>query len=224
LTFERSHVVSGAAGEVSDADYPDTWEHAGLSLPLRYEFDPGADADGVTVTVPLAALNQVEGHDFAWQVPGLREELVTALIKTLPKALRRQLVPAPDHARAALDNLEPGSEPLLAALGRELGRMTGVQVPRDAWRPDRLPAHLRMTFQVVDDRGAVLAEGEDLAEVRQRVRPQLRETLSALADDLERHGIQTWDLGALPRSRQRQHDGYLVQVFPALVDEGDSVA
>ncbi|MQA05283.1 MAG: ATP-dependent RNA helicase HrpA [Streptosporangiales bacterium] len=224
LTFDKTDLVSDAADRVSDDAYPETWAHADAELPLSYEFDPGTAVDGVTVRLPLATLNQVSADEFAWHVPGLREELVTALIKTLPKSLRRHFVPAPDHAQAALARLDPGGGPLLDALGRELERTTGVWVPPDAWRPDQLPGHLRMTFQVVDADGAVLATGKDLAAVKEEVRPRLQQTLSAVAAGLERNGVRTWDVGTLPRTEQRDHGGYQVKAYPALVDEGDSVA
>ncbi|MDP9397184.1 MAG: ATP-dependent RNA helicase HrpA, partial [Actinomycetota bacterium] len=143
------------------SDYPDVWRQGGLRLPLSYQFEPGTDADGVTVHVPLSVLNRVDADDFPWQVPGLRHELVTALLRSLPKSLRVSFVPAPDTARAVLDRLSPHDEPLLDALERELRRMTGVVVPRDAWQLDRVPPHLRVTFRVEDDDGRRLAEGRD---------------------------------------------------------------
>jgi ATP-dependent helicase HrpA len=198
----------------------------------------------VTVDIPLTGLNQVSGAQFGWQVPGLREELVTELIRSLPKDLRRQLVPAPDVARAVLARLAPadGGVPsgnggakaaggpgqagsgaygedsdLLGALSAELGRMRGVTVPREAWNPDRLPAHLRMTFRVVED-GRVLAAGKDLAALRRNLRPRLRETLSQAGRDLVRSGLRSWDLGDLPRV----FDDGRVRGYPALADEGDA--
>ena len=148
---------------VDRAAYPDHVEAGGLTLPLSYAFEPGTRSDGVTVDVPVAALHQVDPTPFTWQVPGLREELVTALIRTLPKQLRRLFAPAPDHARAVLARLQAGrGEPLLDGLERELGRMRGVDIPREAWELDRLPEHLTVTFRVVDEAGREVASGTDL--------------------------------------------------------------
>lgn len=224
LDFDPAALVTDDAGVVSEDDYPDTWWQGDLAFPLVYEFDPGAHADGVTVRIPLAALNQVDADELAWQVPGLREELATALIRALPKAVRRHFAPAPDHARAALAELEPRRGSLLDGLAQELRRLTGELVPRDAWQPDRVPGHLRMTFLVHDEAGHTLAEGKDLDELRGRLRAEMRETISAAAKDVERPALRGWDVGTLPRSREEERDGYVVRAYPALVDEGDSVA
>src|SRR5690606_648433 len=148
-------LINAGAGEVSEADYPDHWQQGPLRLKLTYLFEPGADADGndgVTVHIPLEVLNQVKADGFDWQVPGLRAELVTELIRSLPKQLRVNFVPAPDVARKVLARLSPRTEPLLAALERELRAMTGVTVPRESWDYARVPDHLKMTFRVVDGR------------------------------------------------------------------------
>ena len=162
-------------------------------------FDPGAARDGVTVHVPLTVLPQLKPLGFDWLVPALREELVTALIRSLPKEYRRLLVPVPEVVAAVLARVTPRSEPLLDALERELEALRGVRIPRSAWDLGRLPPHLRMTFRVEDDRGAVVAEGDDLDALREQVRPRLRERLSAAASPLERHGMTRWEAGDLPR-------------------------
>ena len=211
------------AGTVDRAAYPDHVAAGGLTLPLSYAFDPGQRTDGVTVDVPLAALHQVDPTPFSWQVPGLREELVTALIKTLPKPLRRQFAPAPDHARAVLATLRAGDEPLLDGLERELGRMRGVHIPREAWELERLPDHLAVTFRVLDERGTELARGTDLADLRRRLAPQVRAELSAAGEELERTGLTTWSIGTLPREHRIRRGAHLVTGYPGLVDRGSSV-
>ena len=163
-----------------------------MTLPLSYVFDPGAERDGVTVHVPLKSLPQLKPIGFDWLVPALRPELVTALIRSLPKELRRSLVPVPEVAAAALERMRPRSEPLLDALGRELEALRGVRIPREAWGVDRLPPHLRMTFRVEDERGALVAEGSDLDALREQVRPRLRQELAGAAAPLERHGLTSW--------------------------------
>src|SRR6185436_14879770 len=133
LTFDPAMLVNDTADEVTEQDYPDSWREGDLSLPLTYQFEPGAAADGVTVDVPVATLNQVEPSPFTWQVPGLRHDLVVALIRSLPKHLRVSFVPAPNVAREFLAATSPGEETLLDALERFLRSKTGVVVPRDAW-------------------------------------------------------------------------------------------
>ncbi|MPY85500.1 MAG: ATP-dependent RNA helicase HrpA [Actinophytocola sp.] len=230
LDFSLPMLVNESAAEVSEADYPQRWRHGDLDLTLTYQFEPGAsggDADGVTVHIPLAMLNQVSADGFDWQVPGFREELVTALIKSLPKPIRRELVPAPDTAGAVLDRLEPaGDEPLLAALERGLSALRGVEVRPDDWDLARVPDHLRMTFRIVDERGRRVAEGKDLDALRRELAPKLRGQLSRAAEKLERRGVRDWDFERLPASfegRSGGKRGKPVKGYPALVDAGDSV-
>ena len=217
-------VETEAARSVDRAAYPDAIRAGGLTFRLSYAFEPGASRDGVTVDVPLAALQQVDPTPFTWHVPGLREELVTALIKTLPKQLRRLFAPAPDTARAVLARLQAGREPLLDALERELGRMRGVTIPREAWDLDRLPEHLTITFRVVDASGNEVASGTDLAELRERLAPRVRAELAAAGADIERDGLRTWSIGTLPREHQVRRGGHVVTGYPGLVDDGSSVA
>ena len=174
LTFDPAMLVREGADAITGADYPDVWQEGSLSLPVRYHFEPGHESDGVTVDVPLATLNQVDAAPFTWQVPGLREELVTALIRSLPKPLRVNFVPAPNVARGFLDAVTPGEEPLTDALARHLRALTGVHVPPEAWEWSKVPAHLRPRFRVVDDDGAVVAEGTRPRRAQTAAAPQLR--------------------------------------------------
>ncbi|HEY0700863.1 MAG TPA: DUF3418 domain-containing protein, partial [Micromonospora sp.] len=224
LTFTRELLVNSGRGGVDEADYPDEWHSEGVALPLTYRFEPGTTTDGVTVDIPLPMLDRVRPEHFDWQVPGLREELVIALIRSLPKAIRRNFVPVPDYARAVLAAIRPGEEPLLDALTRQLRRMTGVTVPRDAWEPDKLPPHLRVTFRVTDERNRPVAEGKDLPALRRELRTEVRQLVAAAAPEVERDGLREWSIGTLPRSVQQDRMGYRVTAYPALVDESDSVA
>jgi ATP-dependent helicase HrpA len=222
LTFEKAMLINERAGAVEAANYPDEWRQDGLALKLTYQFEPGTGADGVTVHIPLPLLPRVRPEGFDRQVPGLREELVVALIRSLPKPVRRNFVPVPDYARAALDRMAADG-PLLDALERELRRMTGTPVPRDAWDLSKVPDHLRMTFRVEGEDGATLAEGKDLAALQDRLRATVRETVTAAAPGVTRHGLRAWDLGTLPRAVQQERAGYAVTAYPALVDEGEAV-
>jgi len=228
LDFERSLVVREDADAVRERDYPLTWRTGGFTLDLTYAFEPGAYADGVTVHVPLLVLNQIGDEGFEWSVPGFREELVTALIKSLPKPIRRSIVPAPDHARLVLPRLDPASGPLTTALARELRALRGVVIGADDWDWSRVPDHLRMTFRVVDERGKTVAEGKDLAVIKQQLKPRTKAAISKVAakavNGLERSGLTDWTIGELPRTFSEQRGGLTVAGFPALVDEGTSVS
>jgi ATP-dependent helicase HrpA len=221
LTLPRE-LLRAADAEVDDS--PTEWRDGTLSLPLSYRFEPGADDDGVTIHVPLEQVGELRADEFSWLVPGLRLELVIALIRSLPKELRKPLVPVPEVAAEALRRLtrtHPPREPLLDALARELERR-GVRIPREAWDVSRLPPHLRMRFRVEDSGREVVAEGEDLDALREAVKPRLREQLAAATPSIERRGARTWEFGALPRELAPTAGGGL-RAFPALVDEGETV-
>jgi ATP-dependent helicase HrpA len=221
LTFKAGDLLSDAAAGVSADAYPDVWtsESAGLPpAPLSYAFEPGSETDGVTVDIPLSRLNQVNAAEFSWQVPGLRTELVTEMIRSLPKALRRDLVPAPDVAREVAARLGPPSGDLRDAVSRELRSLRGVSVPRDAWDLSKLPRHLRITVRVTDS-GRVVAEGKDVAELQRELRPRVRAVLSQAAGGITRTGLTSWNIGELPREFR---DGSVV-AYPALADAGATV-
>jgi ATP-dependent helicase HrpA len=228
LDFERSMLIEDAADAPDAEDYPDTWHTDGLRLPLTYQFEPGSDADGVTVHIPLAVLNQVVPDGFDWQVPGLRHELVTELIRSLPKAIRRSFIPAPNWASSALSRIGPADGPLLEALGRELERAGAVEVPPETFDLTRVPDHLRMTFRVVDRRGRgparVVGEDKDLEQLKAELAPRMRRAIAAAAPSLERDQVTTWDLGTLPRVVEERRGGRLVRGFPALTAEDGRVA
>jgi ATP-dependent helicase HrpA len=225
LTLTQADLFSDEAADVDSGAYPRVWTSAsdgrpGGGLALSYAFEPGTEADGVTIDFPLKTLNQAKPEEFSWQVPGLRQELVTELIRSLPKALRREFVPAPDVAREVLAELSPATPDgdIRDVLSRELYRLRGVRVPPDAFDLDKLPSHLRLTFRIVDD-GRVLATGKDLAALQRELRRKLRATLSAKAGALTRTGLTSWDIGTLP---QVFTDGE-VKAYPALVDAGQAV-
>jgi ATP-dependent helicase HrpA len=224
LTFSREDLLR--AGDTADADRPDVWQAGDVALPLTYRFEPGATDDGVTVHVPIDVLARLGGDEFVWQVPTLREELITALIRSLPKDLRRNFVPAPDTARAVLPGIDGDREPLLTALQRELRHHTGILVPVDAFDLDKLPAHLRVTFAVESPDGAEMARGKDLPALQQRLAaPASRAVSDTVAGDLERTKLRSWpnDLEELPASIERAVDGRAVRGYPAFVDAGSTV-
>jgi len=225
LNFAKEMLIKEGANDVSKLDYPNFWQQGNLKLRLSYQFEPGTDADGVTVHIPLPLLNQVEEGGFEWQIPGLRRELIIALIKSLPKPVRRNLVPAPNYADAFLGRVTPMALPLLEALEREFRRMTGITIDREAWQWDQVPDHLKITFRVVDENNRKLNEGRDLAALKLQLKGKVQETLSLVADDgLEQSGLHIWSFGDLPDHFEQKRGNYSVKAWPALVDEKDSVA
>jgi ATP-dependent RNA helicase HrpA len=225
LTFDPAMLTHDTAEEVQASDYPQQWEGEGLTFPISYHFEPGAADDGLTIDVPVATLNRVEADDFSWNVPGLRRELVTSLIRSLPKNLRVSFVPAPDKAREFLAAVPPGEEPLLDALERWCRATTGVVVPREAWDWSKVPEHLRPTYRVVGDDGREQARGKDLEALKAPLRGQFAEAIAEVASDsgLARTGETAWVFGTVEPSFTQKRAGHEVQVFPALVDEGASV-
>lgn len=231
LDFERSMLINERAGDVSKDDYPDTWRQGPLKFKVTYQFEPGADADGVTVHVPLQVLNQVTADGFDWQIPGLREEVVIELIRSLPKPIRRHYVPAPNYAGAFLERAVPLQEPLHVTLARELQRMVGVPVSPDDFDLTRVPDHLKITFRITDERRKKLAEDKDLEALKLQLRPKARKALSQAAAAtaektggaaVERAGLTDWSFGALSRVFETRRAGQPVKAYPALVDDGSA--
>ncbi|MFI2910530.1 ATP-dependent RNA helicase HrpA [Streptomyces sp. PDY-4] len=233
LDFEREMLIRESAEAVTKADYPDSWRQGPLKFRVTYQFEPGADADGVTVHVPLQVLNQVTDEGFDWQIPGLREEVVTELIRSLPKPIRRNYVPAPNFAKAFLERAVPLQEPLTVTMARELKRMVGVPFEAEDFDWSRVPDHLRVTFRIVDERRRKLAEDKDLEALKLRLRPKARQALSQAAaataqrqggESLERKGLTDWTIGSLTQVFETRRAGQPVKAYPALVDDGATVS
>jgi ATP-dependent helicase HrpA len=289
LDYDKSLLLGEDADELDDSAYPKTWLHKGFELPLSYEFHPVAPgsppnpSDGVTAEVPVLFLNQLDDAAFRWLIPGQRVELVTALIKSLPKQIRKNFVPAPDVARQAVAALEadfdPATDELEASLELALRRIRGQIIPPGSWNWDAVPAHLRVSFRVVDSSGKVLDEGKDLAALQERLAPATRRAIAeslgatprttapntsapgttaaqgatapgpagkgsngavggmgtgagAAADSTaadsagfrEQNGLTAWTFGAVPRQVSNTVKGHTVTGYPAVVDEGSSVA
>ena len=245
LTLTTNDLLENADdAEVDENAFPSTWVRGDQTLSLTYRFEPGTDDDGVTVAVPLPLLAGLRPEGFDWQVPGLREELVTALIKALPKPIRRNVVPAADWARRLLENAP--TDPTAAALddgpglteylAKEITRLTYVRVAASDFELERVPAHLKVTFAVIDERGKKVGANKSLRSLQASLKPVARESVARAvegadkgsteraATTLERSGITAWDFGHLDRSRDTKHGGNTIRAYPALVDDGDSVS
>ena len=240
LHLKREDLIEEEAVDIDEAEYPRQWQHGDQSLKLKYRFDPTSDDDGVTVNVPLPLLPRLAQGDFEKLVPGMREELVTALIKTLPKAIRKHVVPAADWARTLLGavgpQLDSGSgASLTQLLSDEIRRRTSQQVAPSDFDPSRLPAHLTPTFRVIDARGRTVGAGKDLAALQATHKEQATKGVARVAQaampksDLERTGATTWDFGDLPKhvdssyAKGRSGSAGVVRAYPAIVDRRTSV-
>ncbi|MEU1544332.1 ATP-dependent RNA helicase HrpA [Nocardia sp. NPDC005745] len=227
LDFSTSTVVNEGAAALDPAAFPDSWRQGELAFPLSYQFEPGNEEDGVTVRIPVEQLAHVRAVGFDWLVPGMRDELAAALIKTLPKTLRRSVVPAPDFAAAALAALTPRAEPLRAGLARELSRLGSVPIAPTDFDVSALPGHLRMTFAAIGDDRTVLARDKSLAALKTRLAEQVSASVARATAGAERPPATVWtseSLGTLAPTVRREVAGQTVIGYPALVAEGDGVA
>jgi ATP-dependent helicase HrpA len=228
LTFDPEMLTHDTADQVRAHDFPTQWhdsDEAGLTFPISYHFEPGAVDDGLTIDVPVATLNRIEAGDFSWLVPGLREELVTELIRSLPKNLRVSMVPAPNTAREFLAATPPGAEPLLDALERFARSTRSLMIDREAWDWSKVPAHLQPTYRVVTEEGAVAGHGKDLDALKEPLRPNFEQAMADVAADsgITSSGQTTWTFGTVEESFVQKRAGHEVRGFPALVDEGTTV-
>ena len=218
LEFDPASLIDGSA-DASDSAFPPTWRQGSIDYDLRYKFEPGDPFDGVTVEVPVPLLAGFTDEGFDWLVPGLREELVTELLRTLPKALRRTVVPAPDFAQRALPKLLPRESPLAGQLAVVLRSLGGVGINAGDFRPEALPAHLRVTFAAIDKRGKVVDHDKNLESLRQRNAGHIRSSV-AKASRLSASGaVEKWTadtLGSVAESVSTTIDGNLVDAYPAL--------
>lgn len=236
LTMTREQLVADVAHpeEVKgrlEGGYPKFWDHDGQRLILKYRFEPGAEDDGVTLQIPLALLPRLSTVGFDWQVPGLRNELVASLIKALPKAIRRNVVPAADWAKRLMEGSPPeGSDELtlLEFLAHQIQRQTYTPVEVDDFDLGRVPDHLKITFAVVDDNGRQLAASKDLEHLQHKLKTRTRESVAkahvSTPNAIERTGITSWDFDTLPTILDTTSAGNTIRAYPALVDEGASVA
>ena len=236
LTMRPEDLLPDDAPEVDETEFPPVWRQGDQKLSLHYRFEPGADDDGVTVQVPLALLARLSPAGFDWQVPGLRHDLVTALIKSLPKTIRRNIVPAADWARRLMVELPAGppepeatnADTLTAHLAMAIKRLSYMQIEPSDFDLSRIPGHLKVTFRVVDEKGRHVANGKDLIELQQRLKARTRQSVAQIAEAtpnaLERSGITRWDFDELPRYVDTRQGGNMIRGYPALVDEGTAVA
>lgn len=225
LHMRMSDAMRHEAEAITAEAFPDVLAIGATALPLEYHFAPGEAADGITLVVPLPLINQVSPERLEWLVPGLLTERITALLRGLPKSIRKALVPIPDTAGRIAARLIPTDRPLVQALGEAIKELMDVQVPEDAWAPEAIPPHLHMKMRLVDDEGRALATGDDPARIKREHGGLGSQSFARIpASDLEREGITRWTFGDLPEQVDLTRAGIRVRGYPALVDQRDSVA
>ncbi|MFJ5190247.1 ATP-dependent RNA helicase HrpA [Pseudomonas fulva] len=225
LIMREEDVLAREASEVTAAQYPDSLQVGQLRLPLTYHFEPNHPRDGVTVRVPAPLLPSLPGERLEWLVPGLLEAKCVALIRNLPKALRKNFVPVPDFVKAALARMTFGQGALPQALGHELLRMTGARVPDDAWDESvsLVEGHLRMNIEVVDGQGMFLGEGRDLAELTARFAAASQAALAVPGDPKSEQPVQAKAFSEVKPTAQQKIAGLSMTVYPALVEDNGTV-
>ncbi len=236
LAFSREQLMRHAAAEITFDLFPKTLKHKGAAYSLQYRFEPTHPMDGVTVTLPVAVLNQVNAARFEWLTMGMLRDKVAALIKTLPQKLRSPLVPVPDTVsefighlakQPNMNDLSGAGQPLIDALSAFLKTARAIEPPREAWDPARLPPHLNMNFRIVDNDGKELAMSRDFAALREQFADASRTVFSTLhRNRLEQQGLLHWppDTAELPETINFERNGIRYEGFPAFVDEGTRVA
>jgi len=224
LFLTREDLTRQADNQISDWDFPDSKKLGELTIALHYRFEPGHDEDGVTAIIPVHQLNQIRQPPFDWLVPGMLEEKVVALIKGLPKHLRKHFVPVPNTAKACLD-IEPDfKSSVYEWLSGRLRKLTGEAIALNEWQPGALPEHLQMNFRVVDDSGKALGYGRNLASLQAQFAVKAEKSFDNLAqDELNHAGCIAWAFDDLPETMQFMQKGQDFTGFPAIIDEGESV-
>jgi ATP-dependent helicase HrpA len=224
LYLSRDFLLKSAA-KISDTAYPDKLQLPNVSLGLDYHFDPEHRDDGVSVNVPVSLLQQLPENQLEWLVPGFLREKCMALLKSLPKSLRKNFVPAPDYVDRAIENMVFDGRSLANVFAERLKRMTGIIIPGDAWNTAALDDHLIMNIRVLDDQGRELGTGRNLNELKQEFGSQ---SAASLKSDkfraIEVRDLTAWSFGELPEFIEVEQAGVNVRAYPALVDYEDSVA
>lgn len=229
LRLTREALLADQSILAVETAYPEEFACEEQRFPLHYAFVPGQQADGVSVTVPLAALPQLPLDRLDWMVPGLLQDKIEALLRTLPKALRKQVVPIPEHARRLAEALrtEAGQGRLTEQLSERLRKFNGLVIRSEDWHPESLPAHLRMNLQVVDEQGRVIDQDRDYHALHQRLQPRLESVLEEgprVAGFREQKGLRDWPEQPMPEKLEVSEQGMQLALYPYLEDQGQDVA
>ncbi|KXS33571.1 MAG: ATP-dependent helicase HrpA [Candidatus Gallionella acididurans] len=227
LYLKKDDLMRHEAAGITTDQYPPQLNMDNVSFALGYNFSPGRNDDGITLTVPLALINQVVAARCEWLIPGILAEKVAQLVKTLPQKLRRNLVPVPEFAAAFCREVQPSGAPLLQALARYIREQKQIDVPLDAFRPEQLPPHLLMNFRIVDEHGRQLGMSRNFAQLHGELAPHAAPTIVAATEKkgeaLSEQRYTSWSFGVFAETSVVKRAGQSVTLFNALVDDGDAV-
>ncbi len=225
LNMQKVDLRRTGTEEVTGQEFPDAVHVGQIQLPIEYHLEPGSPEDGVTLELPQEAFNQIDQNRLGWLVPGLVEEKVAALIKSLPKSLRRQFVPAAETATQVASQLKFGQGNFEQAVARLLTEIAREPVAVSDFQEERLPNHLRMNVRIVNEEGEPLATGRDLKTIRQIIGSTASASFSKIDDDRwQRDGLNDWDFGELPAQVTVHRGSIELKGYPTLIDEGDCVS
>ncbi len=224
LFMTREHLMQHDASAITEAQFPSELEVSGMVLPLHYHFEPGHKDDGVSVQMPVNILHQISGARLEWLVPGMLRDKCISLVKGLPKQWRKNFVPVPEFVDKALAGMKPDNVSLSESLAHQLKRHTAVDVHGKCWSQIALDDYYKINIQVLDEGGRQIDSGRDLNILRERYRDQVQQSIQTAGSDLERSGITEWNFGGFEQTAQLDRGGISVRAFPALLDEGDSIA
>lgn len=223
LDLRLDDIFDAEVDDETSSEFPEVWQAGDLELEVDYEFDATSANDGVTVSVPVSLLGHLDPEAFEWNVPGLREELVTALLRTMPKAIRKPFVPIPDTVSEIMPGLIESKGNLIESIRQALRDLSGNPLPADALVIHRLPSHLRPIFRVVTDEGQLLAQGRDLHALRTQLAAEVQDVLAEGEHSLTTEGATGWVFGQIPKTIRTEAAGQVIDAFPALVDEESTV-
>ena len=225
LFLSRDYLMQHSAGDITEEQYPKKLIVNNIPLAVSYHFDPSSEDDGVTLTVPLTLLNTLNPVQFEWLIPALLRDKITQLIKTLPKNLRKNFVPAPKFADACIEAINDRTAPLLYSVSQQLTKISGINIPDNAWQLDSLEPHFFMRFDIRDQHNKSLAQGRDLISIQKSLSKKVSEQFSNNIEwDIEQKRLTQWDFGDLPDSINKTINNLEVRGFPALQDDEDSVS
>lgn len=226
LDFSLELVAKDNFNDVQEVDFPEFWYHDKFKLPLSYVFDPTSKDDGVTVHIPLAVLNKISAKEFTYQIPGLRLEFLTNLIKSLPKRLRKNLIPAPNYAKALIEALgQPTKDDLYVRAAKELSRMGGESVTPDDFDKTLIDKHLFMIFSIEDEKGKVIKSGRNFDAIAQSLQSQVKDVLQKITKNKAVQApSSTWSFGVIKTEQVSKQGSIEITAYPALTDKGTGVA
>ncbi len=224
LYLARNDLMRHGADAVTEVQFPEQMVLDGGKIPLKYRFEPGHILDGVTATIPLALLNQLDPTPTEWLVPGMLRDKLTHLIKVLPKAYRRVCVPVPEFVTGFLEQIEQHDVPILEALAAYIQQKTTLKISKDDWNMADIPTHHLMNFRVVDEKGRELGMGRDWNALKKQLGSAAQLTFRNTSPGIEKTGLKQWDFGDLPATLTFSKDGRQLTGYPALEDNTDSVS